>query len=77
MKYWVNESHLDGVSIDNEPCATVRCEMCGDWDTTYAFETLEEACLYVVKEYGTYELKECGYEIANIEFREITESEDN
>jgi len=44
--------------------------MCGDCDNSYAFDTLEEACLYVVKEYGTYELKECGYEISKLEVRE-------
>ena len=77
MKYWVNVYHLGGISIDDEPCATEYCEECGDCDTNYGFETLEEACLFVLEEYGEYTLKRCGYEIANIEFREVGESEDD
>ncbi|HFI0463804.1 TPA: hypothetical protein ACGO1T_001036 [Streptococcus suis] len=75
MKYWVNESHLEGVSIDDKSHGCGRCEMCGDCDDSHNFDTLEEACLYVLVEYGKDTLKNCGYEIANIEFREITESE--
>lgn len=77
MEYWVNESHLHWVSIDNETHGCGRCETCGDCDNSHYFDTLEEACLYVLVEYGAYELKQCGYEVTRVEVREITESEGN
>ncbi|HFI0682448.1 TPA: hypothetical protein ACGO1T_000876 [Streptococcus suis] len=74
MAYWVNIYHLGGISIDDEPYDTDFCETCGDSDSTFGFDTLEEACLYVLEEYGEYTLKECGYEISKLEVRKIDES---
>jgi len=71
MTYWVNVYHDVGVSIDDYPIISRYCEECGDSDYAYECETLEEACLFVLKKYGENTLKNCGYEIASIEFREV------
>ncbi|HFI0464405.1 TPA: hypothetical protein ACGO1T_001762 [Streptococcus suis] len=72
MKYWVNVYHEGGVSIDDYPCNERYCDICGDRDYAYECETLEEACLFVIENYGEDILEKCGYKISRFEVEEIT-----
>ena len=67
---YVNNYHLGGISIDNEPCDESYCETCGDSNTAFEFSSLEEACLYVYSEFGEETLRDCGYEI-KVEVKEV------